>query len=61
MNRYDFTELSNAANALNERFGGRNPGITNAIFTNGELDPFFSFGVNATAEDDSHVFNIPRK
>lgn len=56
---YDYTELTGAAEALNQRFGGRNPGITNAIYTNGELDPYFSFGINTTASDDSHVFNIP--
>lgn len=61
MNRYDYTELAGAAAALNTRFGGKNPGITSAIFTNGELDPYFSFGINASAGDDTFVFNIPRK
>lgn len=61
MNRYDYTELAGAAAALNQRFGGRNPNVTNAIFTNGELDPYFSFGVNVTTADESFVFNIPRK
>lgn len=56
---YDYTELDGAAAALNQRFGGTNPGITQAIYTNGELDPYFSFGINAAAQDDTQVFNIP--
>lgn len=47
--------------ALNARFGGTQPRITNAIYTNGELDPYVSFGISEAAEDDTHVFNIPRK
>lgn len=56
---YDYTQLQGAAEALNQRFGGRNPGVTSVIFTNGELDPYFAFGINISAADDTYVFNIP--
>lgn len=58
-NDYDYTELDDAVAALNARFGGTQPRITNAIYTNGELDPYVSFGISEAAEDDTHVFNIP--
>lgn len=61
INRYDYTQLAANAAALNQRFGGKNPGVTSVIFTNGELDPYFSFGINVSAGDDTYVFNIPSK
>lgn len=56
---YDYTELSGNAAALIQRFGGTQPRITNAIYTNGELDPYVSFGISESPDDDTHVFNIP--
>lgn len=39
--------------------GGTDPSIENAIFTNGELDPFYPLGIINNMEEDSISLNIP--
>lgn len=42
---FDFEQLESAINELTVRFGGKNPGVTDVIYTNGMLDTHFSFGI----------------
>lgn len=58
---YDYLELEDAVDALNERYGAKNPDVEDVIFTNGVLDPYYSFGITEYSNNNSYVFNIPRK
>lgn len=59
---YDYTLLQNAVEQLEFQYGGKNPAVTNAIFTNGELDTQFAFGITESSGDQTtHVRNIPSK
>lgn len=58
---YNYLDLANAVTALNERYGAKNPEVEDIIFTNGMLDPYYSFGITEYSNNNSNVFNIPRK
>lgn len=59
---YNYSLLQSSIDQLAFQYGGKNPTITNAIFTNGELDTQFGFGITETPEDLSmYVRNIPSK
>ncbi len=58
---YNYLDLANAVQTLNERYGAKNPDVEDIIFTNGELDPYYSFGITEYTNNNSYVFNIPRK
>lgn len=58
---YNYLDLADAVDALNERYGAKNPDVEDIIFTNGLLDPYYSFGITEYSNNNSHVFNIPRK
>lgn len=56
---YDFVHLEGSVAALNRRFGGSNPSISNIIYTNAELDPWASFGVTGEQTTaNTHVFHF---
>lgn len=58
---FEYAHLEGSVAALNRRFGGNNPSITNVIYTNAELDPWASFGVREEALDsNTHVINLGR-
>lgn len=57
---YEFEVLDGAINNLQQVFGGKLPEVSNVVFTNGQLDPYYSFGI--TEDDPSRnltVINIP--
>lgn len=58
---YDYTLLQSAIDQLQFQYGGKNPTITNAIFTNGELDSLYSFGITESDYPSTYVRNIPSK
>lgn len=59
---YDYMLLADNVEQLRLQYGGKNPAITNAIFTNGELDTHFAFGVTANNEESGmFVRTIPGK
>lgn len=62
---YDFDILSEAVDRLEKQFGGKNPAVSNVIYTNGMLDIHFAFGIIGGADrqtvDEVYVRNIPRK
>lgn len=60
---YDFTYLPGAIEALNLRYGGKNPGIQNVVYTNGALDSHFEFGITELHPGTFNVsvINIPSK
>lgn len=45
----------------NERFGGSEPNITNAFFTNGGLDPHRSINVRSNIGETVEEQTLPRK
>lgn len=58
---YNYLDLADHVNSLNERYGAKNPDVADVIFTNGILDPYYSFGITEYSNNNSYVFNIPRK
>lgn len=58
---YNFTQLSGAIESLNLRHGGKNPGVSNVVYTNGVMDIYFAFGVTEEqiGANNVHVINIP--
>lgn len=59
---YDYSLLQHAIDQLHFQYGGKHPTITNAIFTNGELDSQFAFGITESSDDLSiYVENISSK
>lgn len=60
---YDFEYLTEAVANLEHQFGGKNPGVSNVIYTNGRLDINFAFGISSTVnrQPDVYILNIPRE
>lgn len=59
MSRYNFERLQTSVNTLRDVHGGRSPGVTHAIFTNGLLDTWYSHGITYYYGPESYVINIP--
>lgn len=59
--RYVFETLRQANAGLINTFGSLDQRVTNVIYTNGDLDPWFGHGIIYTHDRDSVVFNIERK
>lgn len=60
---FNFLALSGAVDALNVQFGGRYPAVSNVVYTNGELDMYYNFGITDGQNQPPYIpiFNIPRK
>lgn len=60
---YDYLQLRGAIESLNLRYGGKNPGIQNVVYTNGALDTHFEFGITELHPSSFNVsvINIPGK
>lgn len=59
---YDYMLLADNVERLNFQYGGKNPAVSNVLFTNGELDTNFAFGVTVNNEElGMFVRNIPGK
>lgn len=60
---YDFEYLTDAVDKLETQFGGKNPAVSNVIYTNGQLDIHYAFGIISMVDrqPDVHVWNIPSK
>lgn len=58
---YYFEFLIEAVDRLEKQFGGKNPGVSNVIYTNGQIDSHFAFGISSMVDrqPDVHVRNIP--
>lgn len=60
---FDFELLAEAVDKLEMQFGGKNPAVKNVIYTIGQLDIHFAFGILSIADrqPDVYVRNIPRE
>lgn len=59
---YDYMLLADSVEQLKLQYGGKNPAVSNVLFTNGELDTNFAFGVtDNNNESGMFVHNIPGK
>ena len=60
-NRFDFELMNIAKDGLKTTFGSLEQRITNTVYTNGEIDPWFYHGILFTHDHNSTVFNIECK
>lgn len=59
---YDYMKIQEEIDVLTHRYGGKNPGISNVVYTNGALDTHFDFGItDVEVRANSTVINIPGK
>lgn len=57
---FDAALLYDSVAALNILYGGLNPGVTNVIYTNGEMDMWFPRGMKDVGNNSAaYVINIP--
>lgn len=60
-NDYDYSHLAGAVAAINRRFGGSDPSISNIVYSNALLDPWVSFGVHEEQRtENTHIFTLGR-
>ncbi|KAJ6641300.1 putative serine protease K12H4.7, partial [Pseudolycoriella hygida] len=56
---YNFDQLYLNVEYLNILYGGQNPKVSYAIYTNGYLDPWLYQGITHTYDENAYAVNVP--